>query len=64
MFGIAAGAVASRLIAVELMEIEFFFMPSVAIGTVLIAVLVTVSLGLAGAWSSLGVRPARLLSSL
>lgn len=64
VFGIAAGTVASWLIAKELMEIDFVFMPSVAVATVLIAVLVTVSLGLAGAWRSLGVRPAQLLRSL
>ncbi len=64
VFGIAAGTLASWLIAVELMEIDFVFMPGVAAATVVLAVLVTVVLGLAGAWRSLGVRPARLLRSL
>lgn len=63
-FGILAGALASRIITVDLMGLEFVFMPSVAVATVLLAVAVTVALGLTGAWRALGVRPARLLRSL
>lgn len=64
LFGVAAGVVAARFIAVDLMELKFEFMPMAALGAAAIAVLTTVALGLVGTWRALGVEPARVLRSL
>jgi len=64
VFGVAAGVIAARFIAVDLMELEFVFMPLAALGAVAIAVIVTVGLGLIGTWRALGEQPARVLRSL
>lgn len=64
VFGVAAGVVAARFIAVELMELKFALMPGAALGATALAVAVTVGLGLIGTWRALGEEPARVLRNL
>ncbi|MEM9222036.1 MAG: FtsX-like permease family protein [Pseudomonadota bacterium] len=64
LFGIIAGVVAARFIAVDLMELSFVFLPWTAVGAVATAVVVTVGLGLIGTWRALGEQPARVLRAL
>ena len=61
VFALMAGTVAAWYIIVDLMKLEFDFLPLTAIMTVLIAVAVTVGLGLIGTWRALGVKPAQVL---
>ncbi len=64
LFGVLAGSVAARFIAVDLMDLTFVFMPVTAIGATVIAIVVTVGLGLIGTWRALGEAPARVLRAL
>jgi putative ABC transport system permease protein len=64
LFGVAAGAVAAALVVTRLMEFPFVFVPGVAAGTAVLALFVTVALGLAGTVSALGRKPAEVLRNL
>lgn len=64
VFGVVAGGVAGWAITDELMEIDFVFLPTAAIGAVAGAVIVTVGLGLVGTWRALGEKPAPVLRNL
>ncbi|WMS41612.1 FtsX-like permease family protein [Acuticoccus sp. MNP-M23] len=64
LFGILAGTAAARFIAVDLMELTFVFMPLTAISATVVAVVVTVGLGLVGTWRALGEAPAKVLRAL
>ncbi|MEM0907395.1 MAG: FtsX-like permease family protein [Pseudomonadota bacterium] len=64
IFGIFAGTIAARVIAVDLMELTFSFMPVAAFSAVFVAIIVTVGLGLIGTWRALGEKPARVLRAL
>ncbi len=64
LFGVGAGVVAARFIAVELMELEFVFLPLAALSAVALAVAIAVALGLVGTWRALGEQPARVLRNL
>jgi putative ABC transport system permease protein len=64
VFGVAAGAVAADLVVTRLMEFPFVFVPGVAAGTAVLALFVTVALGLAGTVSALGRKPAEVLRNL
>ncbi|MEM7696682.1 MAG: FtsX-like permease family protein [Pseudomonadota bacterium] len=64
IFGLIAGSAAAYVVAVQLMELSFVFVPAVALGAVVIAVGVTVGLGLIGTWRALGEEPARVLRSI
>ncbi|MCF3932284.1 FtsX-like permease family protein [Acuticoccus sp. M5D2P5] len=64
IFGIAAGTLAAWFIAVDLMELEFVFLPMSAVLAVTVAIIVTVGLGLVGTWRALGEKPAPVLRDL
>ncbi len=64
LFGVAAGAAAADLVVTRLMEFPFVFVPGVAAGTALLALFVTVALGLAGTVSALSRKPAEVLRNL
>jgi putative ABC transport system permease protein len=64
IFGVAAGTLAAWLITAELMEVGFVFLPGAAVTAVLLAVAVTVGLGLVGTWRALGEKPAPVLRNL
>lgn len=61
VFAVFAGSVASWAVARFAMEINWTFMPGIAIWTVAGATVLTVVLGLAGTWRILGKRPAQVL---
>ncbi|WP_439573982.1 ABC transporter permease [Phreatobacter sp.] len=64
LFGIAAGSVAAWAVTTQVMSIGFAFEPLAAAGIVVLAVTVTVGLGLIGTWRALGVRPAPVLRNM
>lgn len=64
VFGVLAGWVAGWYVAAELMELEFAFQPQAALSAVVVALVVTVGLGLVGTWRALGEKPASVLRNL
>jgi putative ABC transport system permease protein len=64
LFGVAMGTLAADLIVTRVMEFPFVFVPGQAAGAALIAVAVTVLLGLAGTFTALGRKPAEVLRNL
>jgi len=64
VFGVAAGSVAADLIVTRVMEFSFVWAALPAAGTALLALLVTVLLGLVGTFTALGHKPAEVLRNL
>lgn len=64
VFGIVAGTVAAWFITEGLMELDFVFLPQAALVAALVAIAVTVGLGLVGTWRALGEKPAAVLRNL
>jgi putative ABC transport system permease protein len=64
VFGIFAGTIAGWLIVTEVMRIPFALELSGAVTASALAVLVTISLGLAGTWRILSQKPAPYLRNL
>ncbi len=63
-FGLAAGAAAAYAIVTRVMQLDFAFSWPAALGAALAALLLTVALGLLGAWRILGQKPAAFLREL
>ncbi|MDB5591806.1 FtsX-like permease family protein [Enterovirga sp.] len=63
-FGILAGSVAAWLVVTRIMRLEFTLDPGAALASALLAVGVTVVLGLVGTWRILGQKPAPYLRTL
>ena len=64
LFGAIAGSLASWLIVTQLMHLPFTWLPWPALAAALGAVVVTVTLGLAGTYAALGQKPASVLRNL
>ena len=64
IFGVAAGSVTANLVITRVMEFSFVWMAVPALATAVLALLVTVLLGLAGTFSALGHKPAEVLRNL
>ncbi len=64
VFGVAAGTAAAYGVTREIMDIDFTFLWPQALGAALVALLVTLFLGLIGAWRILGRKPAPYLREL
>jgi len=64
LFGVAMGTLAAGLIVTRVMELPFDFMPGQAAAAALIALFVTLLLGLAGTLTALGRKPAEVLRNL
>jgi putative ABC transport system permease protein len=64
LFGVTGGSLASWLIIVQIMHLPFTWLPIPALGAALGAVVVTVTLGLAGTYAVLGQKPAPVLRNL
>ena len=60
-FGIAAGSIAAWAIVAELMKLPFQWQVGAAIAAAILAVTITVTLGLVGTWPALGRKPAEVL---
>lgn len=61
VFAILTGSLAAWYVLTAIMDIEFEMMPLTAVGAVLVALAVTVGLGLVGTWRALGEKPAAIL---
>lgn len=64
LFGVVAGSLAGWLIVIELMHLPFIWLPGPALAAAVLAVMVTVILGLAGTYAALGQKPAPVLRNL
>ena len=64
VFGVAAGSLAADLVVTRVMEFPFVWIAAQAVGAALVALLVTVALGLAGTFAALGHKPATVLRNL
>jgi putative ABC transport system permease protein len=64
LFGVAAGSIAAWAVLTRVMNLPFIWLPGPALAAALIAVLITVTLGLAGTVAALGQKPASVLRNL
>jgi len=64
LFGVLSGSLAGWLIVADLMHLRFSWQPWPALTAAVLAVLVTVALGLVGTFSALGQKPAPVLRNL
>ncbi len=64
LFGVLAGTAAAYVVVTQVMAFDFVVMPAVAVGGALIALVVTVALGIGGTWTVLDRKPARVLRAL
>ncbi len=64
VFALVAGGAAAWFVIARIMDFPYLFLPSVAVATVLIALLTTVGFGLIGTWRILGQKAAPVLREL
>jgi putative ABC transport system permease protein len=64
VFGVLAGSAAAYGVVAKVMRLEFVFLWPQAIGAAIVALVVTVLLGLIGTWRILGRKPAPYLRTL
>jgi len=64
LFGVAAGSLAAALVVTRVMEVPFVFVTAQAAGAAGAALLITVTLGLAGTLTALNRKPAAVLRNL
>ena len=64
IFGLIAGGLAAWVIVTRIMQLEFVFAWQGALGAAVLAVVVTISLGLLGTWRILSHKPASYLRNL
>ena len=64
LFAVIAGSIIAWVVVTQVMELEFFMAPGVALMAAIGAVVLTVLLGLAGTWRALGQKPAGFLRAL
>ncbi|WP_276199857.1 FtsX-like permease family protein [Chelatococcus sp. XZ-Ab1] len=63
-FGFIAGTISAYVIVTRVMRLSFTFEPGGALAAALLAIVVTIGLGLAGTWRILGQKPAPYLRNL
>jgi len=64
LIGVALGSLAAGLVVTRIMEFPFVFVPKEAAGAALVALFVTLALGLLGTVAALGRKPAHVLRNL
>ncbi len=64
IFALAAGGVAAWFVIAEIMKLPWRFLPDVAASTILLALVLTVGIGLIGTWRVLGQKAAPVLRTL
>ena len=64
LFSLAAGGVAAWFVVARIMKLPSAFLPDVALVTLVIAIVLTVGIGLAGTWRVLGQKAAHHLREL
>lgn len=64
IFAMVAGGIAAWFVITQIMQFPYEFLPSVAVGTIIIALVLTVGFGLLGTWQVLGQKAAPILREL
>jgi len=64
LFGVAAGSLAAAYVVGDVMNLNFAWLPGPAVAAALAALALTVAFGLAGTFTALGQKPARVLRHL
>ncbi|MGH2342502.1 ABC transporter permease [Segnochrobactraceae bacterium EtOH-i3] len=64
LFALVAGSSAAAWVTTRMMQIDFALLPGPTLGALVVAIAVTVGLGLVGTWRALGEKPARVLRDL
>jgi putative ABC transport system permease protein len=64
IFALAAGGIAAWFVVARIMTLPWHFLPEVAVATLLVALVVTVGIGLLGTWRVLGQKAAPVLRTL
>jgi putative ABC transport system permease protein len=64
LFAVAVGSVAAALVVTRVMDMSFEWLPGPALAVALLAMALTVGLGLLGTWAALSQKPARVLRHL
>jgi putative ABC transport system permease protein len=64
IFGVTAGTIAAYFVVTKLMEFPFVWVAGAAFEAAVVALLVTVAIGLAGTFNALGRKPAAVLRNL
>jgi putative ABC transport system permease protein len=64
VFALAAGGVAGWFVVTRIMNLPSAFLPKVAVGTIVFALVLTIGIGLAGTWRVLGHKAAPVLREL
>ncbi len=64
VFALFAGGMAAWFVISQIMEFPYMFQPSVAAGTIAVALVLTVGFGLIGTWQVLGQKAAPVLREL
>jgi putative ABC transport system permease protein len=64
VFAVLAGTISAWYVVTRVMELAFGFQPAVALVGLVVALAVTLGIGLAGTWRILSVKPAGLLKNL
>ena len=64
LFGVAAGSLAAAFVVTDVMNLRFEWLAGPAIASALAALALTVAFGLAGTFTALGQKPARVLRHL
>ncbi len=64
IFALAAGGAAALFVVSQIMGLPYLMLPSVAVSTLIIALVLTVGIGLAGTWRVLGQKAAPVLRNL
>lgn len=64
VFALVSGALAAWFVVSQIMTLPWTFLPSVAITTVIIALLLTIGIGLLGTWRILGLKAGPVLREL
>ena len=64
VFALAAGGVAAWYVVAQVMSLPSAFLPEVAISTIVLALVLTVGIGLVGTWRILGQKAAPVLRTL
>ena len=64
IFALVAGGIAAWFIVARIMTLRSEFLPDVAVATILIALVMTVGIGLIGTWRVLGQKAAPVLRNL
>ncbi len=64
LFGVIAGSIAAWFVVARLMDATFTIQPAAAVAAAIIALVLSVTLGLIGTWRVLGEKPATVLRNL